>query len=71
MLNIYSVLLLHSQIAKYKNQNTSFYRFSANLKVFKGFKGSPRGPVSQLWILGKIYMLQKRTFMTEERMTKV
>ena len=50
MLHIYSVLLLHLQIAKYKCFLTKikvFIGFSAKLKVLKDFnkiKGSPRGP---------------------------
>ena len=57
MLHFYSVLLSHLQIAKYKGfliKIQVFTGFSAKLKVlkdfnklkvFKGFKGSPRGPV--------------------------
>ena len=55
MLHIYSVLLLHLQIAKYKGFLIKIIGFSAKLKVLKdfnkikgckGFKGSPRGPAT-------------------------
>ena len=55
MLHIFSVLLLHLQIAKFTRKCfltkiKVFISFSAKLKVLKdlnkikGFKGSPRGP---------------------------
>ena len=58
MLHIYSVFLLHLQIAKYKDfliKIKVFIGFLAKLKVLKdfnkikGFKGSPRGPAQPLY----------------------
>ena len=52
MLHIYSVLLLHLQIAKYKGFLIKIQVFTV-LKDFnkiKDFKGSPRGPASTLLI---------------------
>ena len=50
MLHIYSHLLLHLQIAKYKGFLIKIQIFTAKVKVLKdfnkikGFKGSPRSP---------------------------
>ena len=65
MLHIYSVHLFHLQIAKYEDflikiqvftdfsAKLKILKISTKLKVFKGFKGSPRCAVCIFWACSK------------------